>query len=188
MTYFLLPDLTYETDELVKYALEHTEWIHYGKGRFTIYICQPLRQFIIPIAIKFKNPRTLFKQIEINLIKANGIVLPHTDHDRYVTMNLPLKGNFKNSTVDFYKSFSDKVNEVKLRTSDTTHESTAKHYEDVDLVDQVAYEVPICFDTQEVHGVTNATNEDRYILTLSFNKEFTLNKLKEMYESGELLA
>ena len=66
--------------------------------------------------------------------------------------------------------------------------TTARSYASAELVELVSYEVPICFDTQVIHGVTNSTAEDRYILSLSFKEEFTYQRLKEMYEYGELLV
>ena len=192
--YFLLPDLTYDIErvELEKYIKSYTDWFYYGTGRFKIHIGFPERETIIPIAIKFKNPKTLFKKIEFNMVKANGIVTPHTDHDRFVTMNLPICGNFKNSTVDFYEKASDsswgtsKLTDTK--TGNSVAVSTAKSYFDAELVNLVSYEVPICFDTQVIHGVTNSTDQDRYILALSFKEEFTYQRLKDMYEYGDLLV
>ena len=192
--YFLLTDLTYENEriELEKIVRSYTEWSYYGIGRFKIHIGFPDRETIIPIAIKFKNPKTLFKKIEFNMVNANGIVTPHTDHDRFVTMNLPICGNFKNSTVDFYENTT---NSPPTHTSSLNHPdgasvevTTARSYASAELVELVSYEVPICFDTQVIHGVTNSTAEDRYILSLSFKEEFTYQRLKEMYEYGELLV
>jgi len=192
MTYFLLPDLVYDRKELVEYALSYNDWMYYGRGRFSIYIGLPKRELIIPIATKFKNPKELFKKIELNLVKANGIVFPHTDNDRNLTMNLPLLGDFKNSTLDLYKAPTDSgIASSDLQgpgAQDDDLKKSGKLYPHAELVDQVPYEVPVCFDTQEIHRVTNATNEDRYILSLSFKQEFTYEKIKDMYEYGELLV
>jgi len=192
MTYFLLPDFIYDKKELAEYALSYTDWMYYGMGRFSIYIGLPKRELIIPVATKFKNPKELFKKIELNLVKANGIVFPHTDNDRNLTMNLPLLGDFKNSTLDLYKAPADSgIASSDLQgpgAQDADLKKSGKHYPHAELVEQVSYEVPVCFDTQEIHGVTNATNEDRYILSLSFKQEFTYEKIKSMYEHGELLV
>lgn len=192
MTYFLLPNLIYDKTELAEYAIAYRNWMYYGLGRFSIYIGLPKRELIIPVATKFKNPRELFKKIELNLVKANGIVFPHTDNDRNLTMNLPLLGDFKNSTLDFYKAPPNSgVTSSNLQGSsvqDADFKKSGKHYPHAELVKQVSYEDPICFDTQEIHGVTNVTNEDRYILSLSFKEEFTYDKIKDMYEYGDLLV
>ena len=101
--YFLLPDLQYDSyrDTLKEWALNCKEWPSYGIGRFKIYIARPTRELIIPIAIKFKNPKTLFHKIEFNKVAPWGLVHAHTDHDRFATINLPIEGDFENSSVDF---------------------------------------------------------------------------------------
>ena len=182
--YFLLPDLEYDSyrDTLKEYVLNYNDWNYYGFGRFTIYIAKPTRELIVPIAIKFKNPKTLFHKIEFNKVKAWGIVTPHTDHDRFATINLPIEGDFENSSVDFYNPKSEGT------ISETRSDTTAKTYYDADLTEVVKYQQPICFNTQVVHGVTNYSAVDRYILTLSFKEEFTYEKLHTMYAEGELLV
>jgi len=188
--YFLMPDLVYDDyrETLKDYVLNYKDWSFYGKGRFKIYVGSPERDVIIPIAIKFKNPRNLFYKIELNKVKAWGIVAPHTDHDRYATINLPITGDFENSSVDFYTPNAEGVSST-MTTKDNEVQSTgAKLYTDSELNDVVKYTTPICFNTQTVHGVTNYSAEDRYILTLSLKEEFTFQKLQDMYDNGELLA
>ena len=65
--YFLLPDLQYDSyrDTLKEYALNSKDWPSYGIGRFKIYIGRPTRELILPIAMKFKNPKTLFHKINL---------------------------------------------------------------------------------------------------------------------------
>ena len=187
--YFLLPDLKYDNEriELENYVNSYTNWSFHGVGRFKIYIGFPERHAIIPVASKFKNPKTLFKKIEMNLVKANGIVAPHTDCDRFATLNIPIMGDFKNSTLDFYTKNTD-GEEAPGLDGNINAVYKPKHYVEEDLIDQISYTVPVCFNTQTVHGVTNCTKQDRYILTLSFKEEFTYDKIKDMYEYGDLLV
>jgi|TARA_B110000240_G_C13410498_1_gene414972 hypothetical protein len=189
--YFLLPDLQYDSyrDTLKEYALNCKDWPSYGIGRFKIYIARPTRELIIPIAIKFKNPKTLFHKIEFNKVAAWGIVHAHTDHDRFATINLPIAGDFENSSVDFYKTVSEgALADYTPDIGDKDIVFTAKTYRDAELTEVVKYQQPICFNTQVVHGVTNYSAVDRYILTLSFKEEFTYEKLHTMYTEGELLV
>jgi hypothetical protein len=187
--YFLLPNLLYDAEriELENYVKTFPDWSFYGYGRFRIFIGFPTRESIIPVASKFKNPKTLFKKIEINMVKANGIVAPHTDCDRFATLNIPIMGDFENSTLDFYTHNTDGEVSPGLDGNQGALYKP-KHYIEEELIEQVSYTVPVCFDTQTVHGVTNCTKQDRYILALSFREEFTYAKLKEMYEYGDLLV
>jgi len=189
--YFLIRELVYDDykDTLKEAVLNYDNWEYYGTGRFTIYIGKPTRELIIPIATKFKNPKDIFYKIEFNKVKGWGIIAPHTDHDRYATINLPILGDFDNSSVDFYTSKSEGVSSSNRYSEEGQVEVTAaKTYTDAELKEVVQYQTPICFDTQTVHGVTNYSPEDRYILTLSFRPEYTFEKLHDMYKNGELLS
>lgn len=188
--YFILENL--ETNDILpdlqNYVDNFDEWIKYGYGRFAIYIGFPIRDKIIPLAKKFKNPRDIIKKIEINYIPAKGIVIPHTDHERNVTINIPIKGDFYNSTLDFY----EKTNEGKIanvhEADGSSSETSARSYIHCPLVEQISYQKPVCFNTQDVHGVTNQTTEDRYIITVTIKDEFTVDTVMDMYNKGELLA
>jgi hypothetical protein len=191
--YFLLPELTYETERaaLEEYVLSFSEWSTFGLGRFTLNVGPVLRELYVPIALKFKNPKELFRKIEMNMIKPNGIIVAHTDcQPRRCTLNVPILGDFKNSSLDFYTHNTSGEKGPKLAAGLLGQDAVyhPKHYVEEELVEQVNYTVPICFNTQEVHGVTNCTNENRYILTMSFKDELTHQQLYEMYEYGDLLV
>lgn len=185
MRYFLMPEFNMKSvnNDLITFALNHTEWGYYGKGRFKIFIASPVRAIVQSILENFVNPDDLFFKIELNKVEKMGIVPPHTDFDRYVTINIPIAGDFKNSYVDFYTK-SEGIPTQGMNGSST---NGAKMYPYSELDHQVNYEIPICFDTQEIHGVTNATFEDRYILTLSFREKWTFDMIEKMYKDGNLL-
>jgi hypothetical protein len=185
--YFLLSNLetTESCNSLIEFVKSYDQWEFYGQGRFTIYMGFPPKDIVRPITTQFKNPDDLFFKTELNLVKAMGIVPPHTDHHRYVTINIPLKGDFKNSYLDLYTPAEG------ISASSLNHNSSnyggGQFYPSANLSKQINYEDPICFDTQEIHGVTNATFEDRFILTLSFRENYKFDQVKEMYDNGELL-
>ena len=185
--YFLLSNL--ETSKscksLVNFVKSYDQWQFYGKGRFTIYMGFPPEDIVKPIITQFKNPADLFFKTELNLVKAMGIVPAHTDHHRYVTINIPLEGDFKNSYLDFYTT-SEGIPASSLNGNSSNY-GGGQYYPSSNLIEQVNYEEPICFDTQEIHGVTNATFKDRFILTISFRDTYKFNQVKEMYDNGELL-
>jgi|SRR6056300_207317 len=189
MKHFLLPDLDVSeyNKDLTSFAVNDAEWSFYGKGRFAIYIAFPPRDLVVPLALKFKNPKNLFLKMEMNKVLPMGIVPPHTDHHRYATINIPLKGDFDNSYLDFYKSIKEGVSASPLNNDEETA-GKGMFYPEAELDYQVNYNVPVCFDTQEIHGVTNATNSTRYILTMSFREEYTFDKILKMYQENELLV
>ena len=65
--------------------------------------------------------------------------------------------------------------------------NTAKIYDNANVIDKVSYTTPICFDTQNIHGVDNLTKEMRYIITISFNLNLSYENIFDMYNKGELL-
>lgn len=186
MKHFFIPeiDLTVTTP-LKEYAINLEDWSYFGKGRFSIHISRPPLELSRPITKQFKNPADLFFKIGLNRVKKMGVVVPHTDHYRYVTLNIPLSGDFKNSYLDFYK---ESKGQIAPGINGSDDQGGGKFYPDSDLDYQVNYEVPVCFDTREIHGVTNATSQDRYILTLSFQEKYSFAKIFEMYKAGELLV
>lgn len=191
--HFLLPDLNYDTEKLAlqEYVKSFSEWSTYGLGRFTLYVGPVPRELYLPIAMKFKNPKELFRKIEMNRVRASGIIVAHTDcQPRRCTLNVPILGDFENSSLDFYTHNTSGELGPKLANGilgpGAVNQPT--HYVEEELEEQIHYTVPICFDTQEVHGVSNFSNQDRYILTMGFKDEFSCNRLHEMYEYGDLLV
>lgn len=188
--YFILDNLDTSDiiDDLWSYTNSFDNWSKYGYGRFTLYVGLPERDKIIPLAKKFKNPRDIIKKLELNYVPAGGIVMPHTDHNRNLTLNIPIKGDFENSTLDFYdKTFKGKLID-RTDSDNTSYETSARAYVSCPLAQQISYQKPICFDTQDVHGVTNQTNQDRYIMTISIKDDITIEQLENMYNNGELLV
>lgn len=188
MKHFLLPDLDISDciEDLIKFTTNDAEWSFYGKGRFSIYMAFPPRELIVPLARKFKNPKNLFLKMEVNKVLPMGIVPPHTDHHRYATINIPLKGNFNDSYLDFYKPATGLT--ASPLNNKEENAGGGRYFPEAELDYQVNYNVPVCFDTQEIHGVTNATHSERYILTMSFKEEYTFNRILKMYQTGDLLV
>ena len=189
MKYFLLPDLEFDTDLLYEEIAGISEWGKYGMGRFTLGVAPVTVPMKAHISRKFKSPRSILYKIEANYVGPAGIIAPHTDHDRGCTLNIPVKGNFENSYVDFYQKNSDgiELGNADNRPHDVEIENTSKRYYDAELVEQVAYQVPIVFDTQTVHGVSNWSQETRYVITVSFRKDLSLEDIHLLYETGELI-
>ena len=61
------------------------------------------------------------------------------------------------------------------------------NYFDATPISKVNYTKPICFDTQDIHGVDNFTNQPRYIITVSFNLDLSYDDIYNMHKNGELV-
>ena len=185
MQYFNLNNLIYDVS-LLKHNIEKIDnWEYYGKGRARLGVCLSDRGTILHIASKFKNAKEIIYKIESNCIHPYERVLPHTDHDRRVTCNIPVSGDFKNSYVKFYDESATSTSIES--TPSTTKVNTAKIYDNASVIDKVSYTTPICFDTQNIHGVDNLTKQMRYIITISFNLNLSYDDIFDMYNKGELL-
>lgn len=185
MQYFNLNNLIYDTSLLKENILNIDNWEYYGTGRAKLGVCLSNRETVLHIASKFKNPKKVIYKIESNCIHPYERVLPHTDHDRRVTCNIPVSGDFENSYVKFYDNSGTAVS--MPNTPITTKENTAKRYDNAKVINKISYTTPICFDTQNIHGVDNLTKEPRYVITISFDLGLSYDDIFNMYTAGELI-
>lgn len=189
MKYFLVPQLTFDTDLLFAEMQTIENWGQYGMGRFTLGVAPITLEMKKHIGSKFKNPRSILYKIEANYVGPAGMIAPHTDHNRACTLNIPVSGDFHNSYVDFYEKNGEGIGlaEGDNKPHEEQIENTSKRYYDAELVEQVNYKVPIVFDTQTVHGVSNWSHQKRYVITVSFRRDMTLEDIYEIYKAGELI-
>jgi hypothetical protein len=187
MEYFLLPDLNINKplfEALVKSQCE--TWGHFGTGRFKFYSGLPDDFTLDYLDETFKNAGDIVTKVLFNRVKANNIIGPHRDYGRGCTINIPICGDFPNSSLDAY-TLTDPVSVVSPNEELMPSEESL-FYPHSEIKEQINYTVPICFDTRVPHGVTNQTTEDRFILGVTFHDKFKVGNLKEMYEAGELLS
>ena len=186
MQYFIINNLIYNTNLLKEKMLNTEDWKYYGTGRARLGVCTLDRETILHIASKFKTPKELIYKIEGNFLNPYERVLPHTDHDRRITCNIPVSGDFKNSYVKFYEK--DVEGAINNYIPDIASDSnTSMNYHNATPIGKISYTTPICFNTQDVHGVDNLTKEPRYIITVSFNLALSYEDILDMYNAGELL-
>ena len=185
MQYFILNNLIYDTNLLKQNIKNIQNWEYYGSGRTRLGVVLSDKDTIKHIASKFNKPKDIIYKIESNCIHPYERVLPHTDHDRRVTCNIPVSGDFNNSFVKFYAD-NTTGSAIPVAPS-TTKPNTAKRYDNAEMLGKVSYTKPICFDTQNIHGVDNLTKEIRYIITISFRLDLSYENILNMYNNGDLL-
>lgn len=186
MEYFLLPELYIDKRLFTKKVKEQCEtWGHFGTGRFKFYSGMPDDETLDYLDNTFRNAGDIITKVLFNRVKANNIIGPHTDYGRGCTINIPICGDFANSSLDAYE-MSLPVSVVSPN-EDLEEAEESRFYPNSEIEEQINYTHPICFDTRVPHGVTNQTKEDRFILGVTFNDKFRVGHLEEMHERGELL-
>jgi hypothetical protein len=186
LDYFLLPDLKIDKDYFSNKVIHQSKyWGHFGTGRFKFYVGSPDNKTLDILDAIFQNAGDVIIQVAFNKVKSNHIIGPHVDYERGCTINIPICGDFYNSTLDYYE-WSEPVTVISPSQSlDSAPES--KFYPHSDIQSQISYTDPICFDTRVPHGVTNVTRQDRYILGCTFRMDLGIQDLKDMYDNKELL-
>jgi len=186
--YFNIPQIKYDSDKLFKCFLENkAEWAKYGENYLTSLhtqyadrACAPIKDIISQFA-----DQSMIENIKYFKIVANGHIDPHCDK-RNVAINIPIKTNMNNYTV-FY-SFTDKYESPELQVNDTKTQTTAKRFKDARPVDKLVSKGAVCLNTSLPHGVQNNSNEDRIILSISFNRDFdNFEIIQKLFKNNRLV-
>ncbi len=186
LEHFLLPDLKIDKEHFTKKVKEQCEsWGHFGTGRFKFYVGLPDDDTLDRLDDIFHNAGDIIVRVNYNRVKPNHIIGPHSDYESGCTINIPICGNFAESTLDGYE-ITEPV-QVIAPSQSFDEVPKSRFYPHSDIESQISYTVPLCFDTRFPHGVTNVTKEDRFILGCSFRMDLDVPQLKEMYEMGELI-
>ena len=192
--YFKFHDHLLSSEELEEYKqriLEYDDWIRYGNNRFAIYCSMPAFTADSPemksICNRFLNPRDLIRRIEYNYVEPMAFIFPHTDNNRNIVINVPVFGDFKNSYLDFYETNWEDSKPTEATYKGEKVKSTGKTFHQPPLLEQVNYTYPICFDSQEAHGVSSYSKERRYIITISLSDKYTFSEILRMYNQGKLI-
>ena len=186
LEYFLLPDIKIDKELFSnKVKTQCENWGHFGTGRFKFYSGHPDDETLDYLDNTFKNAGDIVTKVLFNRVKANNIIGPHTDYGRGCTINIPICGDFANSSLDAYEW--TKPISVMSPDQDLSVEEESRFFPHSEIEQQINYTTPICFDTRVPHGVTNQTKEDRFILGITFKDDLRVGHIKELYEKGELL-
>ena len=151
MRYFQKYNIVWPKKQIVQSALD----AEYHRGEDRAGIQWPVDESRVPVC-KWSEALSDFtqspiKQMFFSKIHWGGLPI-HRDHNRLCALNFPVAGDFENSTNIFVDDFDE-----PLETFNG--------------------EEPALINTRQFHGVTNKTDQERIVLSVSFYEPF--KRIKE---------
>ena len=188
-SYFILDDL--KTTDLKEFAnLENFEFSHYGQKDKRIYQCRVTTidyPSLIPVYQKFQDPKKLFSHAEIMYIEPGASVMPHIDVKRAACVNIPVAGDFEKSAVGFFSKGKKFVPNMHTDAEGKVTVMKGGGYPDAILEEEISYTKPIVLNNQKIHNVSNYSDVNRIIISLSFNYNFTFDDINHLHQTKKLL-
>lgn len=187
INYFKIPELLFSSKDLYDcFIINQQSWASYGSSDInslhTKYADQtaPAIQYIVN---QFKDPN-IIENIKFFKTKAGGEVNAHSDK-RNVAINIPVQTNEDSSTI-FYKNVGQYDN-PDLSVNGKNITVKAKRYNKVERTESFVLYHAVCLNTSIPHGVTNQSDQDRIILSISFKEQYdNFYKIKQLYDEGNL--
>lgn len=187
--YFILDNLNnIAVEEFAN--IENFDFSHYGQKDKRIYQCRVTTinyPSLIPIYQKFQDPRELFSHAEIMYIEPGAVVMPHIDVKRAACVNIPVAGDFEKSSVGFFSKGKKFVPNMHTDAEGKLTIMSGGGYPDAILDEEVSYTTPIVLNNQKIHNVSNYSDVNRIIISLSFNYNFTFEDIKQLHHTNSLL-
>ena len=188
-SHFILDDLKdIDVEEFAN--LENFEFSHYGQKDKRIYQCRVTTidyPSLIPVYQKFQDPKKLFSHAEIMYIEPGASVMPHIDVNRAVCVNIPIAGDFKKSAVGFFNKGKQFVPNIHTDAEGKITVTNGGGYPDAVLEEEISYTKPIVLNNQKIHNVSNYSDVNRIIISLSFNYNFTFDDINHLHQTKKLL-
>ena len=187
-SHFILDDLKdMDLQEFVN--IENFEFSHYGHKDKRIFQTRLPKSnpSLIPIYEKFQNPEGLFSHAGIMYIEPGVTVMPHIDVKRSACVNIPVAGHFEKSSIGFFTKGEKFVPNMLKDPEGKTKIMGGGGYPDAVLDYDVSYTMPIVFNNQKIHNVSNYSDVNRIIISLSFNYDFTFEDIKKLNQENKLL-
>ena len=188
-SHFILDDL--KTTDLKEFAnLENFEFSHYGQKDKRIYQCRVTTidyPSLIPVYQKFQDPKKLFSHAEIMYIEPGASVMPHIDVKRAACVNIPVAGDFEKSAVGFFNKGKKFVPNMHTDAEGKVTVMKGGGYPDAILEEEISYTKPIVLNNQKIHNVSNYSDVNRIIISLSFNYNFTFDDINHLHQTKKLL-
>jgi|TARA_R110000823_G_scaffold257117_2_gene378908 hypothetical protein len=151
MRYFEKLNLVWPKYEIIQSALS----AEYSRGEDQAGIQWPVdecRVLECPWSEALSNfTQAPIRQMFFSKVHWGGLPI-HRDHNRLCALNFPIVGDFENSMNIFVDDFDERI-------------------------EQFNGEQPCLMNTRQFHGVTNKTNTDRIVLSVSFYEPF--KKIKQ---------
>lgn len=151
MRYFQKYNIVWPKKQIIQSALD----AEYHRGEDRAGIQWPVDESRVPVC-EWSEALSDFtqspiKQMFFSKIHWGGLPI-HRDHNRLCALNFPVIGDFENSTNIFVDDFDE-----PLETFNGAE--------------------PALINTRQFHGVTNKTDQERIVLSVSFYEPF--NRIKE---------
>ena len=172
LPFYLVPELKFDVDAAREYYLNVKDQIwseKYGKAaNLKIWKIDSTLPFVQEFMNTMQQPDWV-RHLEYFKVPAQTTLPAHIDNGRYVAMNIPIIGDFESTSLDVYD-----VSHI----SDTIDRSGAKGFGgQAKLISQVYYKVPVLVNTSIPHGTTNNTDQDRVIISVSFNEKVNIGTI-----------
>jgi hypothetical protein len=188
-SHFILDDLKdIDVEEFAN--IENFEFSHYGQKDKRIYQCRVTTinyPSLIPIYQKFQDPKRLFSHAEIMYIEPGASVMPHIDVKRAACVNIPVAGDFEKSAVGFFSKGKKFVPNMHTDAEGKVTVMKGGGYPDAILEEEISYTKPIVLNNQKIHNVSNYSDVNRIIISLSFNYNFTFGDINRLHQTKKLL-
>lgn len=185
LPFYLAPVLTYNfnVNPVVSYYMMMKDkpdaWEDtYGKGaNLNIHSLDENLPFMKDLYSKLKHPEWI-KHSELFRVPPHSVLPAHIDKGRHVGLNIPVYGDFESTSVDNY-DISQIPNRLEVNGA-TGFGGVAK------LVTRTYYACPMFLHTSVPHGVTNNTDKQRVILSVSFHEKVTMRTIVQSEIMGDL--
>lgn len=183
MSFCPVPELKYNKQAIAQFipSLGSELWdATYGHDSLLIYRFKAqLCPAVLEVCKQIADPLELIAHVELFKTSANLTLPAHIDNGRKVALNVPIVGDFDQTGLDLYSiahlDASFDVNGAR------GFKGQAKH------IARVSSTVPYLLDTSKPHGTCNPTNQDRVILSITFNSKYSFLDILSRYTSGTLL-
>ena len=183
---FEIPEFKFDVEKLKQTYLNNKNvWAMYGKNTEdslrTKYVS---KEDVLEHINQLKNYKELIDNVKFFKTYTKGIIPPHTDK-RNVAINIPIITD-KNDKINFFESKESE--DVVVQIEGKEKETTAKRYSNPKLIETFVSDKVFCLNTSAIHGVTNGSDNDRIILSISFKEKYDdYNLIKDMYNNGQLI-
>ena len=116
----------------------------------------------------YKKPNWI-SHVEFFQVPSNSVLPAHIDNTRKVALNIPVLGDFENTSADFY-DISHIVKEHNI-------EGARGFGGHAKLISRVNYTCPVYLSTQIPHGTTNKSSKHRTILSVTFHEKVNIGMI-----------
>ena len=184
---FEIPEFKFNAEQLKQTYLNNKNvWAMYGKDsqKDSLHTKYVSKEDVLEHISQLKNYEELIDNVKFFKTYPKSIIPPHTDK-RKVAINIPVITD-KNDKITFFESKESE--DVVIQVEGEEKQTTAKRYNNPTLIETFVSDKVFCLNTRAIHGVTNGSDNDRVVLSISFKEKYDdYNLIKDMYNNGQLI-